>query len=198
MTIELIDDKHLIIALSEEDMKTFSITFKQLDWNNDFFKKVISELLALAKKEADFFTDNQKMTIEMLPQNGGYVIFITVISKTPKRKIYKIKSIFGPYIFIFKNIDNVISAVDKINKKNIPQYQNQLIEYQGSYYLVLYPIASLPTCIKLIFSEYGKIYGNGKLKSARINELGDTLIKENAIKTISHYFCHSKEKTLRP
>lgn len=192
MTIERVDDKRLIISLSEEDMKIFDITFKKFDWSNDFSKNLINQLLALAKEETGFSTENKKMMIDLLPQNGGCIIFVTTISKVTKekRKIYKIKKSRGPFIFVFKNIENVINAIDKIRNISIMDFKNKLVEYENCYFLILCPCVCLPTQLKSIFNEYGKLCGEGLIKNSIITEWGNTVIPENAMKVIYQYFCN--------
>lgn len=190
MTIERIDDKRLIIALSEEDVKELSMVFEKLDLENKLFQSFITQLISLAEKKTGFPIENRKMVIEFLAQNGGYVIFITLLSSKigHERKVYKIKNDPRPMIFIFKDIENLINAIRRIDKSILSNLKSNLVEYKDFYFLILFPKTILPKSLRFIFNEYGRPYGNGFIKTAKLCERGYTIIQNNAIETIFKFF----------
>lgn len=190
LTIERVDDKRIIIALSQYDMENLDHIFRKLDFENKLYKTLIDDLMNIAGKEVGFPIENKKMVIEFLPQNGGYVIFITLLSirKKGNRKIYKIKGNFGPVIFYFREIENLISAIQRIKEVSTPNLKSDLFLYKDCYFLILSPKTLLSGHLKFIFNEYGKIYAKGLLAAAKVYEYGKIIIKNNAIETIYKYF----------
>lgn len=190
LTIERVDNNRIIIALSQDDMKTLGLVFRKLDFENKLYKTLVDNLIDIAGKEVGFPIENKKMIIEFLPQNGGYVIFITLVSirKKEKRKVYKIKGNGGPVIFFFSEIENLIAAIQRVREVYNSNLKSDLLLYNDYYFLILSPKTLLSGSLKFIFNEYGKNYEKGLLSAAKVYEHGKVIIKSNAIETIYKYF----------
>lgn len=190
MTIERIDDKRLIIALSEEDVKELSIVFENLNLDDKLLKNFITQVISLAGEKTGFPIENRKMIIEFLKQNGGYVIFVTFLSSKigHERKVYKIKKNLRPMAFVFNDVENLINAVRRVDKSILLNLKSSLVEYKDFYFLILFPKTILPKSLRFILSEYGNLYGSGFIRNAKLCERGYTIIQNNAIETIFKYF----------
>ena len=70
-------------CLSEEDLKGYSVTAEELDYESNNGKKLIHELFDRAKKETGFVAEGNKVYIQLYPKkNGGCEIFVTKLEET--------------------------------------------------------------------------------------------------------------------
>ena len=189
MILDKIDEKRLLIALSNEDMDLLDITFKQLDWKNDYSREIIKNLLIRAEHEIGFSSDNSKLLIEAIPQTSGCFVLITLLSNKLKRprKTYKIKNDAKPYIFHFKDVEDLFSAIERIYE-NQPYFSDStVIEASESYYAVLYVNNSFSSKIQAIISEYGDLVGKSNLLVSRLFEKGNVIFENHAVEAIGKY-----------
>lgn len=189
MILDKIDEKRLLIALSNEDMNFLDLTFNQLDWKNDYSREIIKNLLARAETEIGFFSSNKKLLIEAIPQSNGCFVLITLLSNkiNKSRKIYKIKSNIKPFTFVFKDFNDVFSLVERIYDQS-PFFKNSsFIESNNSFYVIFYVNGSISPNTLAVISEYGDLIGKSSIFAARIFEKGNVIIKNNAIEKFGKY-----------
>ena len=63
MTIEQIDSNRILIALCDDDMKSFSLEFESMTLSNPHVKEMIQRLLKFASNETGISVKNKKMLI---------------------------------------------------------------------------------------------------------------------------------------
>ena len=190
MILDKIDEKRLLIALSHEDMDFLDISFKQLDWKNDYSREIIKNILARAESEIGFSSSNKKLLIEAIPQTNGCFVLITLLSNkknNKSRKIYKIKNQSKPFTFFFKNSDSLVAFIERIYNKNFNFINSSIIEFNNSYYVILYVNGSISSNLLAIISEYGQLVGKTSIVAARVFEKGNVIIKDNAVKEFGKY-----------
>ncbi len=190
MILDKIDEKRLLIALSHEDMDFLDISFKQLDWKNDYSREIIKNILARAESEIGFSSSNKKLLIEAIPQTNGCFVLITLLSNkknNKSRKIYKIKTQSKPFTFFFKNSDSLLAFIERIYNKNFNFINSSIIEFNNSYYVILYVNGSISSNLLAIISEYGQLVGKTSIVAARVFEKGNVIIKDNAVKEFGKY-----------
>ena len=190
MILDKIDEKRLLIALSHEDMDFLDISFKQLDWKNDYSREIIKNILARAESEIGFSSSNKQLLIEAIPQTNGCFVLITLLSNkknNKSRKIYKIKNQSKPFTFFFKNSDSLLAFIERIYNKNFNFINSSIIEFNNSYYVILYVNGSISSNLLAIISEYGQLVGRTSIVAARVFEKGNVIIKDNAVKEFGKY-----------
>lgn len=189
MILDKIDEKRLLIALSSEDLDLLNITFKQLDWKNDYSKEIIKNLLVRAKKEIGFSVDNNKLLIEAIPQPNGCFVLVTLLSNNSKksRKIYKIKNNSKPFVFLFDDLESLFNSIERIYNRSFVFSNSSIVQFKNSYYIVLYLNGSISSKLLAIISEYGDFVGKNNITAARIFEKGNVIIKNNAVETLGKY-----------
>ena len=189
MILDKIDEKRLLIALSNEDMALLDITFKQLDWKNDYSREIIKNLLIRAEHEIGFSIDNSKLLIEAIPQTNGCFVLITLLSNKLKRhrKTYKIKNNTKPFIFHFKDAEDLFCAIERIYESQSYFSDSAVIEASESYYAVFYINNSTSSKIQAIISEYGDLVGKSNLLATRLFEKGNVIFKNHAVEEIGKY-----------
>lgn len=189
MKIEKLDDMRLIISLTEKDMKAFKIDNQNFDWSNDSSKSVIDKLLSDAKEQTGFVVDKHRLMIEFFPNGAGCVIMFTLLSKgSKKRKIYKIKGSGEPFIYYFVTLEDLFCALNQLSKIQNYISESQIVYYDKKYFIILYTHVGLTPSSSMILSEYGILYGYGKIKAARVCEFGKTIATKDAISQISPLF----------
>ena len=190
MILDKIDEKRLLIALSHEDMDFLDISFKQLDWKNDYSREIIKNILARAESEIGFSSSNKQLLIEAIPQTNGCFVLITLLSNkknNKSRKIYKIKNQSKPFTFFFKNSDSLLAFIERIYNKNFNFINSSIIEFNNSYYVILYINGSISSNLLAIISEYGQLVGRTSIVAARVLEKGNVIIKDNAVRKFGKY-----------
>lgn len=189
MILDKIDEKRLLIALSSEDMDLLDITFKQLDWKNDYSREIIKNLLVRAENEIGFAVDNNKLLIEAIPQPNGCFVIITLLSNKLNnyRKIYKIKNNIKPFIFFFKDSECLMQAIERIYNNQFTFIDSCIVEQKDSYYIILYLNGAISSRLQAIISEYGNLVGKNNIIAARVLEKGSVIIKSNAVETFGKH-----------
>ena len=190
MILDKIDEKRLLIALSHEDMDFLDISFKQLDWKNNYSREIIKNILARAESEIGFSSSNKKLLIEAIPQPNGCFVLITLLSNkknNKSRKIYKIKNQIKPFTFFFKNSDSLLAFIERIYNKKFNFINSSIIEFDNSYYVILYFNGSISSNLLAIISEYGQLVGRNSIVAARVLEKGNVIIKDNAVRKFGKY-----------
>ena len=189
MILDKIDEKRLLIALSDEDMDLLDITFKQLDWKNDYSREVIKNLLIRAKQETGFSSENSKLLIEAIPQTNGCFVLVTLLSNKLKRsrRVYKIKNNTKPIIFHFEDAEALFGAIERIYAHDVALSDSALVKVDDSYYAVLYLNGPVSSKLQAIISEYGNQVGKNFIFAARLLEKGNIVYKDKAVEKIGKY-----------
>lgn len=189
MILDKIDEKRLLIALSNEDMDLLDITFKQLDWKNNYSREIIKNLLIRAEQEIGFSSYNSKLLIEAIPQSNGCFLLVTLLSNKLKRprKTFKIKNSTKPFIFHFKEAEALFCAIERIYDNLSYFNDSAIIKVDESYYAVLYINGSISSKIQAIISEYGDLVGKDSIFAARVFEKGNVVFQNKAVEKIGKY-----------
>lgn len=188
MKIEKLDNLRLIVSLTDEDMKAFKIDNQEFNWPDSHSKSAINDLLSIAKEETGFFSINNKLMIEFFPKSIGCVILFTLLGKSiKKRRIYKIKGSGEPFIYCFKDLEDLLCALKQLVLFPNHISESYVIHYNKKYFMILYTKIGLIPASSIILSEYGNLYGYGKIKAARVLEFGKVIVKGDAIRKIGTY-----------
>lgn len=185
LILEKIDENRLLIALSSEDMDILDLNLNRLNFKDEYSKQIVRQLLLKAKNEIGFYFDDDKIVVEVIPQNDGCFVLITLISKKNLgRKIYKVKEDEKVYLFEFKSVDSLLDVIKLLYNKNLFDFKNTAISCQSKYYFIIYSNGSIPINLQSILTEYGRLLSDDYISAARVIELGRVLAKDNAIKLI--------------
>ena len=78
MEILMISDSKLKVMLTAEDLASFSLCAKDLDYSNTETKRMFWDILGRAKKSVGFDTDGHRVLVQLFPsRDGGCEMFIT-------------------------------------------------------------------------------------------------------------------------
>ena len=185
LILEKIDEQRLLIALTNEDMNVLDLKFDRLSWRDEYSRQIIKGLLMKAEDEIDFVIDDNEMMIESIPHDNGCFVLITLISgKLEGRKKYKVKEKEKVYLFEFMTVDDLLDAIKLLENKTVFGFKNTLVQFNRKYYLIVYSKGVLSFDIQSILTEFSKFLNNSFVSAARIIELGDVLVQDDAIKVV--------------
>lgn len=188
MKIEKIDNTRLIVSLTDEDMKAFNIENNSVEWSDNSAKIAIDSILKIAQEETGFIITNHKLMIEFFPKDPGCVILFTLLGKfEKKRKIYRIKGSGEPFIYCFDTLEDLLGALKQLIRVQNHIAESCIIYYHQKYFMVLYTLLGLVPASSTILSEYGNLYGYGKIKAAKVLEFGKIIVSNDAIKKMGSY-----------
>lgn len=174
-----------MIALTNEDMSVLDIKFDRLNWKDEYSQKIIKRLLSKAEAEINSAIEDNEIMIESIPHDNGCFVLITLVSgKLDGRKIYKVKEKEKLYVFEFMTLDDFLDAIKFLKRKNSIELKNTLVLFDNKYYLIVYSKGVLSFDIQSILTEFSKFLNNSFVLAARIIELGNILVKDNAINIV--------------
>lgn len=183
MTIEQIDNDRILIALCDEDMKSFSLEFESMTLSDPHVREMIQRLLNFASVETGISVKNKKMLIEAIPYVNGCLFLITLKQRTHKRKIYKIKN-SRPIIIEFSETEDMLKCISIIYKAKIQHIYSDLYKFSSKYFLIIKTNRGVSRRLEGFLYEYGKRISGGSLTISKLNEYGKAIAQKNAIEAI--------------
>ena len=195
MIIERIDEKKLMIMLEEQDMNSLELTYDKVSWKNQKFKVLVAKLLALAKFKTGFSVDENKLSIETMPQGSGCVLIFTLSAEKDPRATADNTALnpyetvdLKSYIYKFDNIDDLLEACEKIQKMQKTGIRSSTIFYMNNtYFVLLYPDELiLPEAVSVLLNEYGNEVEYSKIFEANLHEFGKLIHSNDAVLSLGN------------
>lgn len=183
MKISQLSSNKVLISLEQKDMQSFELEFDNMKLSDPHSKKIISRLLRLALNSGNIITDNKSVLCEALPSTDGCVLLVSVCDKKDKRKKYRIKRITEYPCYKFSNVEDMLTAIEKLYTTHKTFYNNSAYKYRNNYYLLFdYPV--VPQKAAKILTEFSQRLNASKTFVARLNESAKILARGNAIENI--------------
>lgn len=198
MNIELLDEKRVLIDLCVEDMQLLSLEYKNLSMQSADSRKVINNLVRIAKVKTGFHTEESATVfVEAMPYEGGCFILIT-LKEDYKNKKYKILRKKYKRMFIFDDCEDMLSAVEKIYPYHAKMCSSTLAFCNNIYYLLISTKNNINTTEEVILSEFsnGKVLSN--IEITHILEHSQIICKNNAIEKIGSALCNVDMQSVPP
>jgi Negative regulator of genetic competence, sporulation and motility len=190
LIIERIDEKKLMIMLEEQDMNSLELTYDKVSWKNQKFKVLVAKLLALAKFKTGFSVDENKLSIETMPQGSGCVLIFTLSAEKDPRATDENTALIPyetidlkSYIYKFDNIDDLLEVCEKIQKMQKTGIKSSTIFYMNNtYFVLLYPDELiLPEAVSVLLNEYGNEVEYSRIFEANLHEFGQLIHSKDAV-----------------
>lgn len=191
MNIELLDEKRVLIDLCVEDMQLLSLEYKNLSMQSPVNRKVINNLVRIAKIKTGFqTTQSSTVFVEAMPYQGGCFILITLKdgSKAQSKK-YKVIRKLHKRVFIFKSCEEMLSAVEKLYPYKDEISKSTLSFKNNIYYLLVSIPNNAITMAEIILSEFSTGGISGGIQIAHILEHSSIIAENNAIEKIGSALC---------
>lgn len=210
MKFEKINDDKIRITLTSQDLQDKSIDFHTFMANPIESQELFLDMLDEAEAKVGFDVKDYNLRIEAVAMlDESFILTITRVNAprvaTPKvkkkftvrKKKTDINSSHAVYCFnTFDDYYNFLEAIHTCSSSihNIAK-SAVLYKYRNSYYLVLSNI-NLNNPNKLIFysyiTEFARYTNNSNLFVCKLKEVGNVVIKNNALKF--SFGCTSKNK----
>ena len=85
MDMIMISDRKLKVMLTQKDLDGYGIHTEDLDYANTDTKRMLWDLLSLAKRRVSFNTDGQRVLLQLFPsRDGGCEIFVSKLGMLPR------------------------------------------------------------------------------------------------------------------
>ena len=118
MQIEKINSNKLKVILDLEDLENNNIDLNSFMSNSLESQELFLDILDLAEKDLNFYTNNSKLIIESISLANN--IFIFTITKQNSPKI----SLASNYIYCFNTFDDIYNVLSYIDINNLFLYNN--------------------------------------------------------------------------
>lgn len=183
MTIEQIDNTKLLISLCSQDMRDFSLNFDTMSLWDDHSRKVLSRLLHLAGNKTGMTIDKRSVLVEAVPYDFGCILLVSLLEKSVKRKVYKVKKLEGKPCVRFSSVTDLMDCAKVLQRQGVALHRNSLWLYEGEYYLMSdYPYIS--DRARGILTEFGTLLRMRDTGIASVKEKGKVLCEGDAMNII--------------
>ncbi len=183
MIIERVDETRLMIVLAREDMVEYDLSFSKLDWCDFHSRKVIKQLLALAKEKTGFTTQGKRMMIEAAPGGDGCLILVTLLhsGRSKGRNVYRIKQPCAVFVYEFACAEDLLCAMERLSRLRRHPESATLLLFKEKYRLILSVRGGLSSPVETLLSEYGRLAGKSRAVAAATLEHGKLLSQGDVI-----------------
>lgn len=209
MKIEKINDNQIKFLLTNEDLQEREIKLSELAQGSEKAQAFFRDIMTEAMLDCGFDATNTPLMIEAMPVTMDTVMIIVskvtkdvdidkTLSLTPKSledrkynigdiKIFKEeKESYASeekdvYIYSFKTLEDIISLSSRLEYNA----SNMIYKYQDRYFLTLEKQDSFNTNIENVISEYGQKHISNIISKCYLDEHGEIIIKNDALKILS-------------
>lgn len=188
MKTKTIDAAHMLIILTAQESRSLGLSPNSLCWNSLHCRLAIARLFVAACAGTNFAANKNKIELKAMATADGecVLIFSTDPSVKPKRKVYKIKTSAGPYVYQFASAGDVLNTIERLYRAELDCADCTLVRVEGCYRLIISPPYGLCSDVSCILKEYGALCGKGITAAAFAQENGEVLCT-NAIQTVGNH-----------
>lgn len=194
----------LKIHLSKYEIKKYFNGYNKINIEDPTTQRTINMLFNIAVNISNFEI-TQKRLIEVFPTSSGGCILKFTSDPLPfqteqnnKRKNLRLKSLKeknNPYIFCFKDFENLLLVVETLYKKQATQnYISSLLKFKNKYFLkIIIPTYDIKTGI--FISEFSEYSSKGIIAESLLTEYTNLIVENNAIEVLGNYFFQKTQTT---
>ncbi len=159
-----------------------------IDYNDENTRKILIDLLKLAKVEVGFSPRKAKLFVEVYEsEEGGADIYFTCIRR-PTR-LDNSQKIISPMIFEFERAADLISAAAQVCLRYSHRiYKSSLYRINSRYRLLVYNLDYADKLSMYFLSEFGKMLADDEIFAAYTVEHGKEIIADCALEIIAEVF----------
>lgn len=170
MTIEMIDQRTILVSLGEDDMRRYSL---RLEDDAGKVQSGLKDLLCRVGEICGLDHRGRSYLIEALPSPKGCLLIISV-RRVKRRRVFRVKRQKVRELCVFFHADAMLDYWQ--NAKRQGGYA--VYRYEGRY--VLLPALSAAENMTAQLSEYGELYPVSEAVFARVREHGELLMRSAA------------------
>lgn len=178
----------MLIILTAQESRSLGLSPDSICWNSLHCRLTIARIFVAACAGTNFASSKNKIELKAMATADGecVLIFSTDPSAKPKRKLYKIKTSSGPYVYQFPSVSDALNALERLYRANMNCTDCTLLRSSSGYRLVISPPCGLCSAVSGILTEYGTLGGKGKTAASFAQEDGEVLCTD-AIHTVGIY-----------
>ncbi len=164
MTFETLNNNVILVELSDDEMKTYNITYESLS-NQDVNTRIAIKKLLDHIDDKKATKDGGKVVVETLPIDGGGCFFIFTFTQV--RRKYKLKKHEANSFFSLQNLDDFLDLICTVRKSPDKDVFFTVFEMEKDYYVSI-PKENIK--LNILLEEFGR--GIDKITSDRLLEYG--------------------------
>lgn len=165
MIFEALGDSVVLVELSDEEMKKYSITYDTLSCTDSGTKSAVREILEQARTLAS--CGGEKVTVEALPAENGGCFFIFTFAG--KKKRYRIKNASEHIFLETESLDAVLDLANADKRRVGEKKTCKIFRLENKYYLVLNALHNMKIPV---LEEFGTVRRGDDVHLSRIKEHG--------------------------
>ena len=183
MRFEKIASDKIRIILTEQDLKRYNITYRQMEYSDPATRSLLQALLILAEEKAGFdCSDRSRLLIELFPAaGGGCSVVFTLLGKQENIRCC---------VYSFPKLEILIQcAVKAADLGCCPHPEGcfcALYRMERDYRILCRP-AKYPSDCLPVLEEYGFPAGEGEMAAAYTEEHGTLLAAPDGLKRLADY-----------
>ncbi len=183
MTITLISNSTVKVALTEKDMQNYNMDFERLDRESTATKLFLLKIINEIRNSNDIELSKEKLYVEAFRQgSGGCLIYISIGSDKfrPREKPFR------ELIYEFCNLTELIRISSLLWKNYNHLFRtSELYCSEKSYRLIVKALSKTEDKLCSILGEYGNRIDSDEIILAATREHCSTLIEKNAVETLA-------------
>jgi len=144
MHIEKIDINKIKVTVDEQDQEAFGVSYETMSYSDKATRNLCETIIAKAKKQNGFSTENSKIFVEAKQnKNGNVTLYISRIPIKDDCEEYLCQTL------VFENENDLLDGC-RIFGKNEDIMKSVLYSYKNKYYLYFEIFAYLKDAKKLL------------------------------------------------
>lgn len=198
MKIEKITQNKIKITLTSDDMEIWQLDIDKLSTNAPEARRFFWNVIERAENELSFDIKDSQLLVEATVNGDGSIIHISKICQDTdeydrinrakiRRVEVRVRRKPNPQnktaVFVFSCINDAANACREITANF--EGCSSFYKYNEKYYLLMYFAAPFEKQLVHIMTEFGTQAENSNVIIGRINEYGESIIKDNAVYALS-------------
>lgn len=182
MTISLISNTTVKVAMSNDDMKKYNIEFAQINRNNYTSRQFLIKLLDEICDSSDIDLTHEKLYIEAFKREEGCLLYISIGGEKFKPK----ERLFNEMIYEFDDLSSIIMACTRIWTMYSHLIKNsELYCSDENYRLIVKSFSKADRKLSNALNEYGVLSGTGEIIAEATREHYSPVIQKSAVETLA-------------
>ena len=184
MNIEQIDEQRILISLCDEELELYSVSFDALGIGERNSEKMLKDLLSRAEEQTGISIKNKHILIEAMRFERGCLLLVTISEKSDRKTGGPLRAESNLLAFRFEDSDALLGCICALcTMKDFP-CESSLLEYRGSYYLVISSSEPADKAVTNTMLEFGSAAGKGRCFISSLREHARIITPERAVETV--------------
>jgi len=182
LTISLISNTTVKVALNNDDMKKYNIEFAQINQSSYASRQFLIKLLDEICDSNNIDLTHEKLYIEAFKRDDGCLLYISIGGEKFKSK----EKLFCEMIYEFDDLSPMISVSTRLwDMYSHLIRSSELYCSERNYRLIVKAFSKADKKLSNALNEYGVLSGTGEIIAAATREHYSPVIAKNAIEILA-------------